>query len=156
MTVQEAIESLQRAVWTDEDGEVTIATFEGPVDNRILIALEAEVGRLPDEFRDAAMLVGSAEGCGDADSIAFDGSLRCEFFNDLFPSGLPFASDGSEGTWFADLRAPGAVPIFYLSLDPPVMVLHCHGLATWIAEIAGGAAGKIGRASCRERVCSTV
>jgi SMI1 / KNR4 family (SUKH-1) len=101
--------------------------------------LAAELGvSLPEDLRAVLGHTARLDATG-IGTIDFTGQTMDYEDRDLFPAGLPIATDGAGNFWVLDLvpaeRERAAV--IFASHDPPVIVYESDGLAPWLERVLG-------------------
>jgi hypothetical protein len=91
---------------------------------------------IPDELRALLAHTARVDGNG-VGTIDFTGRTMDYEDRDLFPAGLPIATDGTGNFWVLDL-VPGPrerAAVFFASHDPPVVVYESDDVGGWLARV---------------------
>lgn len=108
-------------------------TVDPPMPRAAIADLEARCGAaLPTEIRE---LVEYAQGFSvDSFSVRFGGEEPFEF-EGAFPHSIPISHDGGGNFWVVDIAADGQWgAVFFVTHDPPVVVLSASDLGSFIAQ----------------------
>jgi hypothetical protein len=107
-----------------------------PLPHDAVDTLEAELRvPLPSDLRTLLERMGAIDGSPLA-TMDFTGRSFDVEVGDMFPSGLPIAQDGSGNHWVLDLTPDAAPPpVFYVSHDPPVVLLQSPDLGHFLTEV---------------------
>lgn len=136
MTAIESIKAALQAKLVDEDGEpVTIKLSPGLTEDQIS-ALQIRVKQpLPKELRMLLSYCSGIDGC--LDGIDFTGASMAFEHVEVFPNGLPIASDGFGNFWVLDITPQTSVvaPVFFACHDAPVVLYQSPDIASFLAEI---------------------
>ena len=100
-----------------------------------IAALQDDVGApLPRELTD---VLAETAGSGDVD---FTGRSMNWEAPELFPSGLPVATDGAGNFWVLDLTptTTESAPVFFVAHDPPVVIYQTPSLGQFLHELFTG------------------
>jgi hypothetical protein len=90
---------------------------------------------LPEELRSLLTFCSGIEGC--LDGIDFTGSRMSFAQEEVFPSGLPIAADGSGNFWVLDItpETTQVAPVFFACHDPPVVLYQSADIASFLAQV---------------------
>ena len=103
-------------------------------------ALATELGTpLPHELGAVLAYTARVDGSG-VGTIDFTGRSMDYEDRDLFPAGLPIATDDAGNFWVLDLVTDPheRTAVFFASHDPPVVVYESDDLGGWLARVLDG------------------
>lgn len=136
MTAIEQIQAAQRDRLVNEDGETVSLELLPPLAPDKISCLESRIGvPLP---KDLCELIGFCSGIeGFLEQIDFSGENLSFEMSEIFPHGLPIASDGCGNFWVLDITSEtkSTAPVFFACHDAPVMLYQSPDLATFLAEV---------------------
>jgi hypothetical protein len=136
MTAIEHIEAAQQAKLQDEDGDAVALKLTPPLSSGAIYTLQQRVGQpLPEELRKLLAFCSGLDGC--LNGLDFTGASLSFAQQELFPSGLPIAADGSGNFWVLDItpKTSQAAPVFFACHDAPVILYQSADLASFLAEV---------------------
>lgn len=119
----------------NEDGTPYEPEWLGTAAPEEIARLEARVGPLTDDYREAARLIGRAEGFGSVDRFDF-AAPEPWGFAEILLEGAVFAEDGLGNAWIADIAAGPPTPVYFVCHDPPVIVLEARSFVEFLAIVA--------------------
>ncbi len=136
MTAIEEITNAQKAALVDEDGEPVRFELAPALEADQIDSLEKDAGQpLPEELK---LLLSFCSGIdGVLDGIDFTGRDMAFEQIEVFPHGLPIASDGFGNFWVLDLT-PNTVktaPVFFACHDAPVILYQSSDIASFLSEV---------------------
>jgi cell wall assembly regulator SMI1 len=136
-TPVEEIMRAQSGELVDEDGNVVVLELAPATTDAEIVLLEAELGlQLPHELR---TLLGHTAGVAGSAlaAIDFTGRSFSVGTEELFPAGLPVASDGYGNHWVLDLTPSDhdVAPVFFLCHDAPVVLYQSPNVAHFLHEV---------------------
>lgn len=133
------IDVLRRALRTerfDEDGDrIELEVLPPPTDDEV-VALRARLPcALPPHVGELLKFCRGFEG-SPADVVDFLGELPYAH-DEIFPNGLPIASDGYGNFWIVDLCAGSTDfgPVYFACHDPPVIAFQSSSLSGFLTDL---------------------
>jgi len=136
MNAFEKIRAAQTAKLIDEDGETVCIELSQRLSPLQIDALENEIGLpLPAELRLLLTECSGFDGC--LAGIDFTGRSFSFEHKELFPHGLPIASDGFGNFWVLDITpsTSSSAPIFFACHDAPVVLYQSPDIASFLTEV---------------------
>jgi cell wall assembly regulator SMI1 len=136
MNAVEHIQAAQQANLVDEDGNAVVLELNPPLSSEQIHSLEQKVGQLlPEELRLLLAFCSGIEGC--LDVIDFAGTYLSFEQKELFPDGLPIATDGFGNFWVLDItpQTTRVSPVFFACHDAPVILYQSPDVASFLAEL---------------------
>lgn len=134
--IEPALDRLLAAELTDDGGEaVELGVLPGMSSTEIADAERTLGYPYPPAVR--ALLTRTRGLDGLLEEIDFAGLIDGQALDELFPHTATIAADGMGNFWAVDLLRvnEGWGPIWYLSHDPPVALLQCDTLASFLDEL---------------------
>lgn len=135
MTAVDRIKAAQQAELVDKDGKPIHYKFLPPQSEEQIDALQKSLGQpLPRELRELLAFCSGILCCLDID---FTDRRKAFEAKEIFPDGLPLATDGSGNFWVVDLTPDTAetAPVFFACHDPPVILFQSGDVTTFLSEI---------------------
>lgn len=133
----EVIRDAQTKELVDEDGESVPLELHPGLTNEEIASLEQRLPcQLPLEIRTLLKATRGFDGIA-ADRVDFTGEGMFYEQEDLFPHGLPIASDGFGNFWVVDLTAESETfgPVYFACHDAPVILFHSATLCEFLTEL---------------------
>ena len=137
MSPLQVIRDAQSRLLVGECGnKVTIELNPGLMDEEIAGFEERLPCRLPNEIVELLQATRGFAGIAEAE-VEFTGKGMLFEAEDIFPHGLPIASDGYGNFWVVDLTPESATfgPVYFACHDPPVILFQSASLADFLAEL---------------------
>ena len=137
MTPLEVIQDAQTKELVDEDGDSVSLELNPGLTNEEITNFEDRLPcKLPSEIRELLQVTRGFEGIA-ADQVDFTGEDLFYDQEDVFPNGLPIASDGFGNFWVVDLTAESDTfgPVYFACHDAPVILFQSRSLADFLAEL---------------------
>jgi SMI1 / KNR4 family (SUKH-1) len=133
------IDVLRRAVHTerfDEDGDPIELEVLPPLTDEEVDEFRARLPcALPPHIRELLKFCRGFEGSA-ADAVDFLGEFPYAH-DEIFPNGLPIASDGYGNFWVVDLNARSTDfgPVYFACHDPPVIAFQSSSLSGFLTDL---------------------
>lgn len=150
MTAIEQIKAARRTTLIDEDGGPVTLELLPPLTSGEMDALQQQVGQsLPEELRSLLAFCSGIDGAF-LEGIDFTGTGMSFEPQEVFPSGLPIASDGYGNHWVLDLTPQSIRRTQMCALSHPVC--RCT-FRLWICAMFFPAWGSHGEDTARGQSC---
>jgi hypothetical protein len=136
MNAKDALLKAQTLCLQDEDGEDVQLVLLPSLEPVLISELESKVGvALPVEWRELLGFCSGVEGC--LNQVDFAGREIAFEFEELFPHGLPIASDGFGNFWVLDCSArdKNEAPVYFTCHDAPIILYQSPNLAQFVHEL---------------------
>jgi cell wall assembly regulator SMI1 len=136
MNAIEQIKAAQQTKLVDEDGEPVSLGLAKPLTSEQIDSLQEKIGLpLPRELRELLAFCSGIDGC--LDVIDFTGENAGFELQEIFPKGLPIATDGFGNAWVLDItpQTSDVAPVFFACHDAPVILYQSNDLASFLAEV---------------------
>jgi len=137
VVITAALDRLLAEPLVDSNGQHLEANLLPGLTDDEIVEAERTLGRTySSEMRALLRRARGIEGL--LEELDFSGTLDGQALEELFPQTATIAHDGYGNFWAVDLlRERGSFgPIWFLSHDPPVALLQCDGLATFLDQLA--------------------
>jgi len=137
VTAIQQIEEAQRAKFVDQDGESIRFELLPALSTDEIDSLQEKIGlALPQELRTLLAFCSGIDGNFPA-ALDFTGANMAFEAEEIFPNGLPIASDGFGNFWVLDItpETTQAAPVFFACHDAPVVLYQSADLSSFLAEI---------------------
>jgi hypothetical protein len=136
MTAIEHINAARETNLVDEDGDPIKIDLAPPLTPEQIDAVGQRVGvALPEELRTLLAFCSGINSC--LEQIDFTGAQMAFEHNEVFPYGLPIASDGFGNFWVIDVtpQTTRTAPIFFACHDAPVILYQSPDIASFLSEV---------------------
>lgn len=135
MTPLEVIRDAQTKELVDEDGDSASLELNPGLTDEELTDFEQRLPcKLPSEIRELLQATRGFEGIA-ADQVDFTGDGMYYEQEDVFPHGLPIASDGFGNFWVVDLTPETFGPVYFACHDAPVILFQSASLSEFLIEL---------------------
>ncbi|QDU57786.1 SMI1/KNR4 family protein [Aeoliella mucimassa] len=141
MTPLEVICAAESMDLVDVDGLAIELTWLPPLTEEEIDQFASElICPLPTEIRELLQHGRGFSGPTTTDVVDFTGHHFPFECDEIFPHGLPIASDGCGNFWVVDLAPESTTfgPIYFACHDPPVVLYQSATLAEFLAELLRG------------------
>jgi hypothetical protein len=132
----DVIKDAQSKRLVDEDGDVVELKLWPPMGEAEIDDFAGSlICELPVEMRDLLQYCRGFEGI--IDVVDFSGQDLSFRIDNIFPHGLPIASDGFGNFWLADLQPDSTswAPIYFCCHDAPIIVYQAGSLSHFLQEL---------------------
>lgn len=137
MTLISIIKTAQNNSLLDEDDNlVELELLPGMTDDNIAKFASTLPCPLPDHIRSLLQFCQGFEGCG-VERVDFIGAGMSFAHPEVFPHGIPIASDGYGNFWVADLNPTSTdwAPIYFACHDAPVILYQSPSLEHFLTAL---------------------
>lgn len=137
MSAMDVIKRVQARELTSEDGDVLALDLLPGLDEEAVARFESSLPcALPEDVRELLRFCRGFDGVV-ADQVDFTGQDMPFEQRDIFPHGMPIASDGFGNYWVVDLAPDSTAfgPIWFACHDAPVVLYQSQDLSEFLEEL---------------------
>jgi hypothetical protein len=136
IVIETALDGLLGQQLVDEDGNTVVPRLLPGMSGGEIAESERALGR-PYPAEVSALLRRTGGIDGKLEEVDFAVRIDGQALDDLFPQTATIAHDGYGNFWVVDLLRENGTwgPVWFLCHDPPIALLQCDGMATFLDEL---------------------